>query len=75
MLSAAGMYAELVALCNASGRHEQGMELLRRLSQEPEGLSPRARGAAAGEAGLTAWWQRMCEGKQVWDTQCTCCCA
>ncbi len=50
-LSESGMYAELAALYKYNGRHEEGLELLRKLSQEPEALPRAARGAAAGGRG------------------------
>ena len=56
ILSRCGMYAELAALYKYGGRHVEGMELLRRLSQEPEGLEHTVRGAAAGEGGARWRW-------------------
>ncbi len=36
VLTRHGMYAELAALYRSNGRHQQGLELLRRLSQDPK---------------------------------------
>ncbi len=44
------MYAELAALYKYNGRHEEGLDLLYRLSQRPGDLDRPARGAAAGGA-------------------------
>ncbi|KXZ52313.1 hypothetical protein GPECTOR_10g945 [Gonium pectorale] len=55
-LSESGMYAELAALYRYNGRHEEGLELLRKLSQEPEALPRAARGAAADLPGLPGVW-------------------
>ena len=49
VLSQHGMYAELAALYRCNGRHVEGLELLRRVSQEPQCLDVAPRGAAAGE--------------------------
>lgn len=47
-----GMYAELAALYKYNGCHGQGLDLLYRLSQEPETMQPPARGAAKGAWGM-----------------------
>ncbi|GFR42239.1 hypothetical protein Agub_g3133, partial [Astrephomene gubernaculifera] len=55
-LSECGMYAELAALYKYNGCHEEGLELLRRLSQEPDSLPRKPRGAAADLPGLPGVW-------------------
>lgn len=58
----AGAYAELAALFKYHGRHGQGLELLRTLSQDPGSLDPPPRGAAAG-----ATWQYMRQYNLIWQ--------
>ncbi|GIL49841.1 hypothetical protein Vafri_6156 [Volvox africanus] len=55
-LEESGMYAELAALYKFNGCHEKGLELLRKLSQDPGSLSRPARGAAADLPGLPGVW-------------------
>ena len=57
-LSAKGRYAELVALLRGAGRHEAALDLLRRISTDPESLEgARPAGAAADLAGaVTGAW-------------------
>lgn len=56
VLREAGRYAELAALYKHRGRHAEGLALLQCLSQEPAGLCPAPRGAAADLPGLTGVW-------------------
>ncbi|KAF5838923.1 hypothetical protein DUNSADRAFT_1939 [Dunaliella salina] len=56
LLSSHGYYAELAALYKHYSKHEQGLELLRRTSQQPDSLQPHARGAAADLPGLPGVW-------------------
>ncbi|GBF95524.1 hypothetical protein Rsub_07874 [Raphidocelis subcapitata] len=55
-LAAAGRYAELAALLQYNGKHEEGLELLRKLSQDPASLPVPPAGAAADLAGLPGVW-------------------
>ncbi|GAX76818.1 hypothetical protein CEUSTIGMA_g4264.t1 [Chlamydomonas eustigma] len=56
VLTQHGMYAELAALYRANAQHSEGLELLRKLSQEPGKLDVPARGAAADLPGLPGVW-------------------
>lgn len=55
-LASAGRYAELAALYHSRGRHAEGLQLLRTLSQRPEALSPPPVGAALDLRGLPGVW-------------------
>ncbi|GLC77792.1 hypothetical protein PLESTB_000955600 [Pleodorina starrii] len=55
-LAESGMYAELAALYKCNGCHDKGLELLRKLSQEPGSLTQPPRGAAADLSGLPGVW-------------------
>ncbi|PNH02814.1 Vam6/Vps39-like protein, partial [Tetrabaena socialis] len=55
-LAESGMYAELAALYKYNGCHDEGLELLHKLSQDPAALPRPARGAAADLPGLPGVW-------------------
>lgn len=55
------MFAELASLYKYNGRHDEGMDLLYRLSQKPQDLPRSARGAAMG-AWARVWQEGGREG-------------
>eukprot|EP00798_Chlamydomonas_sp_ICE-L_P023232 gene23232-30455_t len=52
ILAEAGMFAELAALFKHNKQHGPGLDLIRRLSQDPSSLPVKPKGAAADLAGL-----------------------
>eukprot|EP00210_Caulerpa_lentillifera_P001355 g1303.t1 len=55
-LTQAGKYLELAYLFQSHGNHEVGMEILRKLSLEPEKLEVLPTGASSNLQGLTGVW-------------------
>ncbi|GMH40000.1 hypothetical protein BSKO_07904 [Bryopsis sp. KO-2023] len=58
-LANAGRYAELAALYQSHGCHDKGMEILRKVSQDPESLEVPPSGAAREMKGMTGVWSAV----------------